>query len=884
MHILRELGLTIALLATSGLVTDAFQNVPPPSQQRVVMQSSNLSTARGQWSRQKPTFVLSALNDENEKEDESLSEAEKTPRFLRLRRLASRFSRTKLVSAVLFGTATAGFWNVATPQAQAGAPVMAVPKAQRATPEKEALLQAEKRKVLQEQAEMQRVSEKASAIEKEEGEAARLKFEKQYKAQKERQAQEKVEALEKLKRDLLDQGYDPFVDLEGQRQVILLERGVDLGKVPGTLMYLEKQLEGSKNPSKSKLYSQVAHRRVIKAMVEDMKNKGTDPLKYFEAHQDRTQDILAMPLMAAAQMAAKYESNLEQYGQVNVPKEGETSVLEKRKLEGGHKKESTEAKKKAKEEQKRAKAEAKAKAAAEKQRAKKEKAAAKEAAKKEKAAAKEAAKKEKEAAAAAAATTAAASSAAAAAAASAIDSVAPEAPTSDESSAVDDEPSDAEVVEPEAPPATSVATPSKSSNKVNIGGMNIGVVPLAGAGVVAAGGGFYAFRMMQENAAIAEEERQRQFRMLMGEESGPSSAPALEVVDGVDDLDFPAPEAVAPPSPAPAAPAASKTGRKKKKKRAGFFGKKNKNDRETDLNILVSAEAKAPQFATLLAKILAYGAPGRFPSVDELPGDMPFQEFDVEAAKQKLVDARTEAAIEVEDSAEIFANVVNCMLIDIVDLASSTLKSKDDKLTVEGIKVVVDFMNHAASLYESVAGGVVITPVTYGGDLSKGKLEQMYSAYAASGMDMAAMMSGEGEGEDFQAGVDLLQDVFQISEKKAEGIAMKIAQKSMMEMMKDEKGMEEMMKQFGGGEGMEGLADMAGMMDNPAEIDPEQLKVMLKSLKEMKDSGAFGPEDFAAVKEEFQKAYGSSIDDVIKEGAEGDEDKELLELMKSILE
>jgi len=878
--------LTLALLATSALVADAFQTVPSPSQQRVGVEPSPLPSARAAWSRHKPAFVLSAADNDNEKDDESLSEPEKTQRFRRLRRLVSKSSRKKMVAAVMFGAVTAGFWNAATPQAEASAPVMAVPKAQRATPEKEALMQADKRKVAQEQAEMQMVTQKARAIEKEQGEGARLKFEKQYKAQKEKQAQVKAKGLEQLKRDLLDQGIDPFVDLEGQRQVILFERGVDLGKVPGTLMYLEKQLEGSNNPSKSKLYTQVANRRVIKAMVADMKNKGTDPLKYFENHPDRTQDILAMPIMAAAQMAAKYEANLEQYGQVNAPKEGEMSVLEKRKLAGGDKKQDAEAKKKAKEEQKQAKAESKTKVAAEKKRAKEEAKAAKEAAKKGKAAAKETANKEKEAAAAAAAagamTTAASSSAAAASvAASSIGSIAPESPPSVETSIIADQTSDTEAVEPEAP-ATSVAAPTKSSNKVSIGSKEISVFPLAGLGVVAAGGGAYAFRMMNENSAIAEEERQRQFRILMGEESGPSSAPALEVVDSGDDMDLnPSPKAVAPPSPAPAAP---RTGRKKKK-RAGFFGKKNKNDRETDLNVLVSPDAKAHQFATLLAKILTYGAPGRFPSVDEIPGDMPLQEFDLEAAKQQLVDARAEAAIEVEDSAEIFANVVNCMLIDIVNLASSTLKSKDDKLTVEGIKVVVDYMNHAASLYESVAGGVVIKPVTYGGDLSKGKLEQMYTAYAASGMDMSAMMTGGGGGEDFQAGVDLLQDVFQIPPKKAEGLAMKIAQKSMMEMMKDEKGMEEMMKQFGGAEGMEGLGDMAGMMEgDPADADPEQLKTMLKSLKEMKDSGAFGPEDFKQVKEEFQKAYGSSIDDVIKEGAGGEEDQELLELMKSILE
>ena len=63
------------------------------------------------------------------------------------------------------------------------------------------------------------------------------------------------------------------------------------------------------------------------------------------------------------------------------------------------------------------------------------------------------------------------------------------------------------------------------------------------------------------------------------------------------------------------------------------------------------------------------------------------------------------------------------MLTDMVDLASSSLKEKKDAVTVKSINIVVDFMNHAASLFDAVAPGVTIQPVTYGGDLSKSKLE-----------------------------------------------------------------------------------------------------------------------------------------------------------------
>ena len=117
---------------------------------------------------------------------------------------------------------------------------------------------------------------------------------------------------------------------------------------------------------------------------------------------------------------------------------------------------------------------------------------------------------------------------------------------------------------------------------------------------------------------------------------------------------------------------------------------------------LLLAAAKA--LASLLAKILTFGAKGRFPDIAAW-GDMPFDEFDLEKAKELLTEARTDADLTDEQSAEIFASVVNCMIIDIVDLASSTLKGKDkdEKVTVDAINVVMDFMDHAAGLFDSMA-------------------------------------------------------------------------------------------------------------------------------------------------------------------------------------
>ena len=106
--------------------------------------------------------------------------------------------------------------------------------------------------------------------------------------------------------------------------------------------------------------------------------------------------------------------------------------------------------------------------------------------------------------------------------------------------------------------------------------------------------------------------------------------------------------------------------------------------------------------------------------------------------------------------------------------------------------------------------------------------------------------------------------------------------------------MEEMQEMIKGMGDMEGKGDMAGLMggggvDGDGMPDTDQLKTMLRTLKELKDSGSITPEDFEAVKKDFKASFGSSIDEVVKEASAGDEtlnetDKELLDLMKAIMD
>jgi hypothetical protein len=85
--------------------------------------------------------------------------------------------------------------------------------------------------------------------------------------------------------------------------------------------------------------------------------------------------------------------------------------------------------------------------------------------------------------------------------------------------------------------------------------------------------------------------------------------------------------------------------------------------------------------------------------------------------------------------------------------------------------------------------------------------------------------------------------------------------------------------------GMEGMGGMPGM--GGEDMDPEQLKEMLRELKKLKDSGQIPAEQMKEVKTQFKEYFGSTIEDVVKEadseGELGTQDKELLDLVKSVL-
>jgi hypothetical protein len=794
--------------------------------------------------------------------------------------------------------------------AHASAPVMALPKAEGRDPATEAISVHERKMAAEAQRELMEMAKKARQIEAEQGEAARVRFEKEFKEAQAQKAQKKLREIEQIQRDLLDNGMCPFTDLEGQRQVTHAKIGVDLGKVPGTIFYVQKEFENSKSPkiqAKSRMVQKAPHREIIKLMVQDMKNRGIDPLEYFKAHQDQTEAIYDLDKTQAERLVAKYTANLEEYGQITPPKPGELSVKELQqqqqmtatpKKSSPTKEEQAEAKRLkelAKQEAAQRKAAAKLEAQIQKEAAKMEKLKLKEAAAAEKRAANEQFKEQIQQQAAAAVV--------AALSKAGIDDT-NAATLSDEASSTGDtvEQPDggleqAENEEDNSIPSA-VETKSAKQSMVKIGNLEVSKPIAAATSVVIVGGGGYAISAYRKKSAEDEAIRQQQFQLLMGQMTNTETED--NEVDSDTDTTQGFGEKPSSKSSTPrngsssvtstAAPQPVET--PKKQKRLGLksvFGKK-KSDRETDLFNLVSGpDAIAPAFATTLAKLLAFGAPGRFPQVETLPdADVVIPDsFDLEDAKRILADAQAKAGLTLQESAELFANVVNCMIIDIVDLASTSLKEKDDnKSSVQAaMNIVVEFMNHAASLYDSIAKGVTIQPVTYGGDLSKSKLEQLYGLYAAP-----LLLDIANAPEDLESRLGILQDMFQISDKKAEGIVTKAVNKQMMSALKDGKlpeGMEETMKQFGE---LGGLGGLGGGLDGANGLqDPSQLKEMLKALLEMKEKGELPADEFQKVRQQFKEAFGESIDDVLREADSkpedlSAEDRELLDLMKAVMQ
>ena len=257
-------------------------------------------------------------------------------------------------------------------------------------------------------------------------------------------------------------------------------------------------------------------------------------------------------------------------------------------------------------------------------------------------------------------------------------------------------------------------------------------------GAAILGGGIYSLNRYLVKAAEEEAERQRKFNLLMGigetttdsknkismdTVNGDSSLPAtsrstlddLESLISGDEKRKPAISDAATPS-TPILDTASISGPPKKKRNllGSIFKKDSSNGREASLENVLSPEVYpvTASYAQLLSQYLTVGAPGRFPQLERGGKLQNVKDdngvFQPDTAKENLVTTKSKLGISDEDAAECFANVVNAMIIQLIDLASSATQvgktaEEKEKSTVDALNVVLDYMDHAASLFDAVA-------------------------------------------------------------------------------------------------------------------------------------------------------------------------------------
>ena len=244
---MNSISLVVALVATVTILGGVESFAPPSLSSRKVDVSSvthdvhKTSISRQPLSTTISTTSLFTLNNDGTGNDTTSDNNNRPSKVSRRKQfLRTIHQKSKPITlAILTSTATQflpGLSNLLVqPANAASAPiVLRANKKKDDPPMIQAQKKAEELKKAKSLEEFDAFMAKANDIEISDGKAARNAYEKQYqldKAAKEAQLQKDVM---KLKQSLLDEGQDPYCDLDAERQVWLLEHNLDLEKVSGT--------------------------------------------------------------------------------------------------------------------------------------------------------------------------------------------------------------------------------------------------------------------------------------------------------------------------------------------------------------------------------------------------------------------------------------------------------------------------------------------------------------------------------------------------------------------------------------------------------------------------------------------------------------------------
>lgn len=155
---------------------------------------------------------------------------------------------------------------------------------------------------------------KCDDIEREQGPKARKAYEKAYLQEKIQKAQVRSLERQKLLYSLVDQGICPYVDVEGERQMYLFDYDIDLNKVPSSAQ--QKEMMKLRRDKKWALRRE-KERFIIKCIVEDLKLRGEDPLKYLEANKAKTRDIFNLKDKQLDMLFNRYTYLMESQGSLS---------------------------------------------------------------------------------------------------------------------------------------------------------------------------------------------------------------------------------------------------------------------------------------------------------------------------------------------------------------------------------------------------------------------------------------------------------------------------------------------------------------------------------------------------------------------------------------
>jgi hypothetical protein len=449
-------------------------------------------------------------------------------RIGRIRDMATSLMRkSKPVALALVSVAAFGQKAILRPPAaEASAPiVLRAAKKKDEPPMVQAATKAAELKKQRRMEEFDRFMEKCNEIEEKEGKKARDEYEAQYHADKQAKEAQKVIDLEKLKRELLNEGQDPFTDLDAERKVWLFEHDIDLEKIPGTPQN-ERMIKNFQSRGKN-IPTYASQRYIIKCQVADLKARGVDPMEHFAQPDvmEKTRAIYKMDDKVAAKVATQYEGLMEQYGgRLTPPQEGEVPFVYQSADKVSNAATAAVATTKSKSEAAAAKAKAKEERAAAKAKAKEERAVAKADAKAKRTAEEAQAKREKEAEKKARADAQAQAKAEKLERTAMDESVSQEAADSEMAATAGMDFAATAGVEASMEDAVSDSSSSASRELSSLkGGKNIldaikskANVKNAATVIVAGGVAVYGYSYVTENSAGAQAERERQLKLIMG--------------------------------------------------------------------------------------------------------------------------------------------------------------------------------------------------------------------------------------------------------------------------------------------------------------------------------------------------------------------------------